>query len=146
MGLINNFKCIQQHNTIMVSNLILYRLWDILIIASATLAAIKIPVQFVIEPPVWLDLIHFDRAILGIFAADIFLNFFRPLLLKGQLVRNKRSLAKHYLAGWFAVDLAAVVPFDLLMGLPFLRLMRLVKLARVAQMFHRRRRKQPCDR
>ena len=61
----------------------------------------------------------------------------------GQWEFDNKKIAKHYLRGWFAIDLVSVVPFDLLgnvvgsdsLGqlkiLRLIRLLRLIKLARV---------------
>ena len=67
----------------------------------------------------------------------------------GCLVRERRTIRRNYLRGWFAVDFVSVVPFDLLstlsMGSASLRemkvirlvkLLRLLKLTRVTKVSH----------
>ena len=119
----------------------LYRLWDILIVIGATLTAVKIPLQLVIEASLIEDLVYLDWAISVLFATDLFLNFSRLPAQKGQNTHNRRIRSTHYFKGWFWVDFLAAIPFHLFYWLPLLQLIRLIKLARVAQLFHPRRRK-----
>ena len=47
--------------------------------------------------------------------ADIILNFRTTFVnKKGEVVSKTRSIAFHYLKGWFLLDLIAALPFDLL--------------------------------
>jgi hypothetical protein len=119
----------------------LYRLWDIIIVVSTTLAALKIPVQLVLEQSTWADLFLIEWAIMLIFILDIPINFIRPLSVKGQPVQDRRVRAVHYFKGWFILDFLAAFPFQMLFGLPVLQLVRLIKLVRVAKLLHHRRRK-----
>ena len=119
----------------------LYRLWDIIIVATATLAALKIPLQLVLERSLWAEMAFLDWAIMLIFILDILINFFRPLTVKGRQITEKRARAIHYLKGWFTIDFLAAFPFQIFFGLPILQLLRLLKLARVAKLVHSRRRR-----
>jgi voltage-gated potassium channel len=119
----------------------LYRLWDIIIVATATLAALKIPLQLVLENSIWAEMAFLDGAIMLIFSFDILINFFRPITVKGRQITENRARAIHYLKGWFIIDILAAFPFRMLFGLPILQLLRLIKLARVAKLVHSRRRR-----
>ena len=121
--------------------MILYRLWDIIIVVTATLAALKIPLQLVLEDSLWADMAFVDWAIMLVFTLDILVNFFRPIIFKGRRIIDKRARAIHYLKGWFIIDLLAAFPFRILFGIPILELFRLIKLARVARLVHSRRRR-----
>lgn len=118
-----------------------YRLWDLLIAVSATLAAVDIPVQLVLGHREPAAMVYFDWAITLVFCADLLLNFRRPVTVKGQVIDTPRELARHYVTQWFVIDLLAAVPFGLLFGATLLQLLRLSKLVRVVQrMRHWRRR------
>jgi len=121
--------------------MVFYRFWDILIIVSTTLAAIKIPIQLGSGYSRWADLVFIDWAIMLIFILDVPINFFRPLSTGGRSIPTKRERAVHYLKGWFIIDFLAAFPFQLLFGSPFFQLARLIKLARVAKLMHHRRRR-----
>ena len=119
----------------------LYRLWDIIIVATATIAALKIPLQLVLEHSLWADMAFLDWAIVLVFTLDILINFFRPLTVKGRQITEKRARTNHYLKGWFIIDILAAFPFQIIFGLPIFQLLRLLKLARVAKLVHSRRRR-----
>lgn len=121
--------------------MVFYRFWDILIAVSATLAAIKIPIELGSRYSIGENLFFIDRAIMLIFILDIPINFFRPQSGIGLSILSKRERAVQYLKGWFIVDFLAAFPFQLLFGSPFFQLVRLIKLARVAKLMHPRRRK-----
>jgi hypothetical protein len=89
----------------------------------------------------------------AIFMIDIGVQFFLPINdpQTGQLIRDHKRIAKHYLKSWFAIDIFTVLPFDLvtvaapslfssdcgggsgtlLKGVKLLRVLRLFKLIRV---------------
>ncbi|XP_038064905.1 potassium voltage-gated channel unc-103-like [Patiria miniata] len=93
------------------------------------------------EPLVILDLI-----VDIMFIVDIFINFRTTFIddVKGEVVSDPAKIAKHYLKGWFVIDVLAAIPFDLIlfglandekttttMGL--LKSARLLRLLRVAR-------------
>ncbi|XP_033641645.1 potassium voltage-gated channel unc-103-like [Asterias rubens] len=93
------------------------------------------------EPLVVLDLI-----VDVMFIVDIFINFRTTFIddVKGEVVSDPPKIAKHYLKGWFVIDVLAAIPFDLIlfvvandekttttMGL--LKSARLLRLLRVAR-------------
>ena len=52
--------------------------------------------------------------------ADIILNFRTTFVnRKGEVVSSSKSLAFHYIRGWFLLDLIAALPFDLLYATQF---------------------------
>jgi len=84
-----------------------------------------------------------------IFLADTISQFFLPYKESpkkgGQMVKNHRRIAIHYIETWFVIDLVSVIPFDyitlgieidpsnvsLIQSISLLRLMRLIKLVRI---------------
>ncbi len=114
-----------------------YLIWDLLITAGVTLAALNIPIQLVFgdhDRPIFVVI---DRLLSLLFTADIVLNFWRPVRLDGLVSREPRRLARHYLRRGFGFDLLAAVPFRLLLGVTPLLLLRLLKLARVIEFMRR---------
>ncbi|MBF0189499.1 MAG: ion transporter, partial [Magnetococcales bacterium] len=75
------------------------------------------------------------------FIADIFINFRLPIYKNGKRITNRRKIARHYIRGWFAVDLIATIPFDLILVLLFgsqpgmLQIVRLVRIFKVFRLF-----------
>jgi len=86
----------------------------------------------------------------SIFIVDMGFNFFLPykesIKKGGGTVKSHKRIARHYLCGWFPIDLISVIPFDnIMMGVDtsgiknasifsmirMLRLLRLIKLARI---------------
>ena len=64
------------------------------------------------EPLVVLDLI-----VDVMFIVDIFINFRTTFIddVKGEVVSDPPKIAKHYLKGWFVIDVLAAIPFDLIL-------------------------------
>jgi CRP-like cAMP-binding protein len=85
--------------------------WDMFMLVLIVYYAVTVPltVGFNLEPwSEWLELI-----LNLFFIADIMFNFRTPFLRKGQLVMDKREIAKHYIKTWFFVDFIASLPFDI---------------------------------
>jgi len=114
----------------------LYRLWDLLITATMAFVAIEVPEHFVLEynitaHPVVYWLVTF------VLCVDVFVQWYR---IAPQLVRPAESRPRWAIApdiGWLIVDLVAVIPFRVLPGGALFELLRLLKLARVAQLMRR---------
>ena len=121
----------------------LLHLWDILVALSATSAAIAIPMRLVLELPehTLVFEIHYWAVVL-VFLADMAINFFRPCEFHGRVISGKRARLSHYLKGWFVVDLLPAIPFAALFGIPVLQVLRILKMARVAQFLYHGRRQQ----
>ncbi|GAB6019849.1 hypothetical protein CHUAL_001388 [Chamberlinius hualienensis] len=88
-----------------------------------------------------------DVIVEALFIIDILLTFRTTFVSKkGEVVSNPRTIAIHYLKGWFIVDLVAALPFDLLYAssvysrdnlVHLLKLTRLLRLARLMQKMDR---------
>ena len=121
--------------------MVFYHFWDILIVVSSTIAALRIPIQLGSQYSIGDNLFFIDWAVLLIFILDIPINFIRPQSGIGRSILSKREQAVRYLKGWFILDVLAAFPFQLFFGSPFFHLARLIKLARVAKLMHHRRRR-----
>lgn len=63
-----------------------------------------------------------------LYFSDIILNFRTTFVnRKGEVVSSSRSLAFHYIRGWFLLDLIAALPFDLLYATQFSELVGIHK-------------------
>ncbi len=94
-------------------------LWNILVMLSATSAALAIPVRFVFQIPE--SKMLFEAHYWGIamvFFADMLINFFRTALVQDKVISNRRKRIIHYLKGWFVVDLLPAIPFTAILACP----------------------------
>jgi voltage-gated potassium channel len=114
----------------------LNRLWDLLITASMAFVAIEVPAHFVLAYDI------FDSAgaywlITLVLCVDVCVQGYHkaPQLVSWAESRRRWVLAPSM--PWFIVDLVAVIPFRVLPGGALFELLRLLKLARIAQLMGR---------
>ncbi len=117
----------------------------ILILASCILIPFQISFQHIVFRlgSIVIYLIDF------FFFFDIFLNSFTSYRHEGSEVTERRRIAKHYLKTFFAVDILANFPFDLILLASFdiqmfnvslvlvLRMLRLLRIVRLLRIFRR---------
>lgn len=60
-------------------------------------------------------LVIIDLIVDVIFISDIFINFRTTFVRDGEVISNARKIAVNYAKGWFIIDAAAAIPFDLLL-------------------------------
>jgi len=86
------------------------KIWDLLIVYHLLYTAFLVPYQvvFVNETSdfsfiysIWMD---------GCFLIDIVLTFFTALLEDHQMITDHKSIASHYLTGWFFIDFFTSLP------------------------------------
>jgi len=65
----------------------------------------------ILESPLWAPA---DMMTDTIFFLDLVFTFFTPSIIDNELVDDHCKLAKKYLQSWFWIDLAAIIPYDLL--------------------------------
>ncbi|XP_023247841.1 potassium voltage-gated channel subfamily H member 8 [Copidosoma floridanum] len=124
--------------------------WDWLLLIATLYVAVIVPynASFVNnERPSMVS----DYVVEVIFIADIVLNFRTTYVsVKGEVVSNSKSIAVNYIKSWFAIDLVAALPFDLLYAsdlysgdessashIHLVKLTRLLRLARLLQKMDR---------
>ena len=56
-----------------------------------------------------------DLVVDFMFIVDILTNFLTTYVADGEVITDRRKIAKHYLRGWFFIDALAAVPFDMVM-------------------------------
>jgi hypothetical protein len=113
--------------------------WDAFVLLMTTAAAVEIPLRLsegIALEGAWLA---FDSFLTAVFALDVIVNFLAPVMVDGQLVTDRKTIARRYLKGWFVLDVIATVPWDLIFGSAFggLRLLRLLRLAHIATFMKR---------
>ena len=121
-------------------------LWDVFILLLTIYTAIEVPAELVFSydfPPL---IFHLDHSISAFFLLDVIVNFNTALIVKGKVVRNRKTVAGRYLKTWFLIDFLSAVPISFLFHTPFselnrlfrlLRLLRLLKLVRLANFLHK---------
>ena len=118
--------------------------WDVLMIVLISYVALVTPFEIGYLGDATGFLLVLNRTVDVLFAIDMVVNFFLGYFDEhGQWEFDNKKIAKHYLKGWFIIDLLSVIPFSLigqlsgsntlnqLMILRLIRLLRLIKLARV---------------
>ena len=67
----------------------------------------------VFTPPTSYAMVTWNWIVEGFFYADLILSFFHAYLdaHHNVVVKDLKSIVKHYLSGWFIIDLVAVFPF-----------------------------------
>ena len=76
----------------------------------------------------------FDMTILILNGVYIILNFFHSYLDKstGEIITHTKTIAKHYLKGWFTIDFISSFPFELIWEhSTFLRLLRIIRINKI---------------
>jgi voltage-gated potassium channel len=114
----------------------LYRLWDLLITATMAFVAIEVPAHFVLEYNIFARPVVYWLVTL-VLCVDAFVQWYR---IAPRLVSPAESSLRSTMAprmGWLIVDLVAVIPFRALPGGAVFELLRLLKLARIAQLMRR---------
>jgi voltage-gated potassium channel len=113
--------------------------WDAFVLLMTTAAAVEIPLRLSEGIPLEGAWLVFDSFLTTVFAVDLIVNFFAPVMVDGQLVTDRKTIARRYLKGWFVLDVIATVPWDLIFGSAFggLRLLRLLRLAHIATFMKR---------
>ena len=93
-----------------------------------------------------IDALFFVNQVINVvFMIDICIQFFLPVPdHSGELIRNRKVIAKKYLCSWFAIDVVSVLPFDYVTigsdttsggpGLRSFRLFRILRLAKLVRM------------
>ncbi|XP_071451245.1 voltage-gated delayed rectifier potassium channel KCNH8 [Hetaerina americana] len=126
--------------------------WDWLMLLATTYVAVAVPYNASFVASDGRPSVVSDVLVEALFIIDIILNFRTTYVSgKGEVVSDGRSIALHYVRGWFLVDLLAALPFDLLYAsdlyggeesghggrVHLLKLTRLLRLARLLQRMDR---------
>ena len=114
----------------------LYRLWDLLITAIMAFVAIEVPEHFVLEYNITAHPVVYWLVTL-VLCVDVFVQWYRMIPQLVSPAENSHRWAIAPDIGWLIVDLMAAIPFRVLPGGALFELLRLLKLARIAQLMGR---------
>jgi hypothetical protein len=118
--------------------------WDALIVLMIIATCLVIPFQLAFRHavlPFGSEVVYFVDFF---FWLDILFNFFTSYRCAGEKVTDLRQTTRHYLRGYFALDLIATLPLDVLLpdeehlamaGLPLVLVLRQVRLLRLVKLF-----------
>lgn len=114
--------------------------WRLVVAATTVVAAIDIPARLVLDPETLTRMGRLDWLYTLVFAADFIVGLVRSRRSRTEARRVSWEEAPGYPWHWFVTDLAAAIPFAALSAPPLLQLLRLLKLARIAEQMSRRQR------
>jgi len=127
---------------------VLKKIWNVILAFLLLYTAIVMPVRLIFyEENSDLAWNIIERIIEALFMADVVVNFFSAYTdSEENLITNLKQIVLNYLKGWFALDVIACFPFELVTGsgsffaqynsaLRLLRLPRLYKLVKVGKLF-----------
>ncbi len=104
-----------------------------------TAVAVEVPLRLSLGIPLQGGWLIFDVFLTLVFALDVIVNLFAPVMVNGQFVADRKLLVRRYLKGWFVLDVLATVPWDVFFGSAAgsIRLLRLLRLAHIATFMQR---------
>lgn len=127
--------------------------WDMVITTSVIITALWVPCEVAFFPMAEMELgliFALDRMLDSIFLKDMVLQFMMSYPEERQgttrWVRDRQRIIKHYLFGWFWIDLLSLVPLDIIVEwtrimpmqstreLKVIRLVRLLRLMKVERL------------
>jgi len=122
--------------------------WDVFIMMLIFYDLIIVPLRFSFEFELSSGLVVLENLIIAFFLLDIVFNFSTGYYAKGLLVLERKAIVKHYLKGWFWIDIIASFPYawiipqseedgsgnDVVVLLRFVRFLRLIRLVRVLKL------------
>jgi hypothetical protein len=115
--------------------------WNLAVLLGICWYAITVPLYIALDIDSRGWSLALDMAWTIFFIIDIYLNFNTPYLTDGEWITDKSVIRKRYLRSWFAMDLAATIPFDMLLivlsvSQPWiLSATRLIRIFRVFRLF-----------
>jgi len=92
------------------------RYWDVFLMVLLLYVALLVPfvIGFEVNTDPETPIFALDRLVDGFFILDIAFNFFTGFTALGKVVLDPYSIAREYLGSWFALDVLASIPFDLI--------------------------------
>ena len=121
--------------------------WDVLMMLLLVYTAIVTPFETgFLETDVATFLFALNRVVDICFLVDLVLQFYTPFYSNetGGWEIEHQKIARHYLTGWFSIDVVSILPFDTLgavlqneafQQLKILRAIRLLRLAKLLRIF-----------
>ena len=126
--------------------------WQLLIVFALLFVSIVTPYEVAVLPSN-INAGYFINLFINlIFIIDMGVAFFSAYRATakegGHLIKDLRAIRRHYLRGWFAIDLISVLPLDMVsdkieFDMKILRLVKLLRLTRLARLRKNTRLKRP---
>ena len=151
---------VKWHEKVIHPNSHFRRTWDVFVVLFVTFYIVVVPLEFGFFW--WEDtgpMTTLSYIIDVFFWFDIFLNFRTGYIEYGDVVLDRKRIAKKYLFTWFIVDLISLIPFELFaatddsdlkytrksvkLASKWLKIPKLLRLARVMKSFKRHGRFKP---
>jgi hypothetical protein len=105
----------KQHGYILDPRKRTRRTWDVIIMFFVLFTAVSVPYDTAFSPAPSDARRRFEHAIDAVFAVDVALNFITGRVDKtGKLMNEPREIARRYLSKWFALDVAATLPWEMI--------------------------------
>jgi voltage-gated potassium channel len=96
--------------------------WSAVLLFTLLYVSIEIPIRFVLGYELSSWLLLGELWITAIYSIDIFINLNTGYFERGHYVHEPSKVRKHYLKGWFWIDLLSAIPFEYLSSLVDLEL------------------------
>lgn len=89
--------------------------WDMVILLFVIYTAVTLPIQLAYPdaPDTFNQLADFELVMDILFLVDIGLNFRTSYVQNAELNVNKKKIAQKYFSGWFPIDLAGSLPWEI---------------------------------
>ena len=117
----------------------LYMIWELLIIAAVLWVAVALPFTIgfgLVEEDMWSFAIIMEYGTDQLFMIDVALQFFTAYVDKwGNLHKNRRSIARRYVKGYFLIDFVAAIPFDYFLTSGAVKKLAMIKGIRLLRIF-----------
>ena len=118
--------------------------WDLVTAIALLFTATVTPFEVGLGLPTKVNaLFVVNQTINVVFFIDVFVQFFLPVpdAKTGELLRDRREIARRYLTSWFVIDIVSILPMDIVevtgmlgdgnSGLRSVRLFRVLRLAKL---------------
>ena len=91
-------------------------IWDMTTGLALVYTATITPFEVGLALPTELNALFLVNQVVNlVFFLDIILQFFLPVPdHSGELIRDRRKIARKYLLSWFVIDFVTIIPFDIL--------------------------------
>jgi hypothetical protein len=125
--------------------------WDAGMLALVVYSSVSVPYRLAFRVDVNESLSTWETFVDAMFWADIVLSFFTGYDKGYEVVMEKGKIVRHYLTGWFIIDLAATIQWDtafkavesadsepvVVLRIKLLRLLKVLRLLRLGRLVNR---------
>lgn len=96
-----------------------HKFWDIILVLLLVYTALFVPYKIAFYDVDPFTVVIVDYAVDVLFFIDLLVNFITSIEdpIRQTIIKNPSTIAKAYLQGWFILDLAACIPFDVVFSL-----------------------------